>query len=150
MTTSDAGFVVDASVVLKWYLRDEEHAGQADLLQRAFETGRLDLTSPNYVRYEVAIGLEIAHRQGRLAAELLHDCLANFLALPVYQERDADQLLHDAMRLSAQYEVSPYDALYLGLAEQSGYPLVTADARLYRRVRSRVPYVRWIGDVKLS
>lgn len=149
MTTSDTGFVLDASVVLKWYLRDEENLAEADRLQAEAETGQVNLTAPNYIRYEVANGLEIARRQQRLADETLTRSLFNFLALPVYQERDSDALLALALDLARRHAIAPYDALYLALAEAMGFAFVTADRRLYRRIVDDVPYARWIGDVSL-
>jgi predicted nucleic acid-binding protein len=52
------------------------------------------------------------------------------------------------MRLSMDYDVSPYDALYLDLAEESGYAFVTADQQLYKRIEPRMPSACWIGDVR--
>jgi predicted nucleic acid-binding protein len=54
------------------------------------------------------------------------------------------------MQLSAEHDVSPYDAVYLALAEQTEFGLITADQKLYRRLRDRVSYATWIGDVERS
>jgi len=50
-----------------------------------------------------------------------------------------------AYPLVHQYDCALYDALYLALAQQLALPFVTADRRLYERIR-HLSYAVWIGD----
>ena len=50
-----------------------------------------------------------------------------------------------AYDLVHEYGCAFYDALYLALAQEMGVSFITADGRLYRRVRA-IPTVLWIGD----
>jgi predicted nucleic acid-binding protein len=53
MEKTTEALVVDASVVAKWYLRDETDVEQADLLLTRFTTGELVLVAPEQIRYEI-------------------------------------------------------------------------------------------------
>ena len=142
--------MLDASVALKWHLRDENHTAEADSLYDSFVTGHIELTAPHYIRYEVANGLEMARVQGRLGSGEVVTELSSFLDLGLGLDQDTDELLYGALELSQRYTITPYDGLYLALAEHAGLSFVTADGRLYRRIHGAVSYARWIGDVTVS
>ena len=61
-----AAWILDASVAVKWYLRDEGLLRQADGVLHDFGWGRLRLTAPAYFRDEVANILRSAVRRGRI------------------------------------------------------------------------------------
>ena len=143
----DSRFVVDASVVLKWYLQDEDHVAQAVSLYEGWVEGRIQLTAPNFIRYEVANSLETARIQGRIDAGQASIEIDNFMVTGIYLDGDGDDLVRAAIDASRRYGVAPYDGLYLALAEETDRVFVTADRRLHRRVRDQVPYVRWLATV---
>jgi len=145
---SEQHWVVDASVALKWYLEDETNVRQAAHLWNAFSAGQATLIAPNYIRYEIANALEVARLQRRITHSQADDKLTSFLGTGVYLEADDDALLRDAINATRRYDVTPYDGLYLALAESLGYRFVTADGGLYRRLRNDVPYVLWISAVR--
>ena len=137
--------VVDASVVLKWQLDDEEAVEQAVTLRDAWLVERrVDLVAPSLCFYEVLNGLLVAARRGRIgdeeaktAADLLLGRLGLTFLDPPYQE-----ILSVAMR----FGISAYDAAYVALGEVLDCDVWTGDRRLYRRLRGKAPRVRWIGD----
>jgi predicted nucleic acid-binding protein len=65
-------------------------------------------------------------------------------------EVDPDSRLLAADALSRGLRIGFYDALYVALAEESGFRFVTADAQLHNRVHADLPYVAWIGDLPVS
>ena len=67
-----------------------------------------------------------------------------FLALELETLGD-DDLVILAYEIAHEYDCAFYDALYLALAQEMGVPLITADGRLFRRVRA-ISTVLWIGD----
>lgn len=150
MMTTDPGWVVDASVALKWYLRDEDHVPEALSLLEAYSAGEAELMAPYYIRYEIANALDVARIQSRISADEVESGLDNFLRAGVHLASDSDELLRAAIDVSRRYVVAFYDGLYLALAELTGYQFVTADGRLYRRIQDRVPYARWIGDLRTA
>lgn len=146
MTSAVPRLVVDASVAAKWHLPDEDYADQARALLSQFHQGRIRLVAPEQIRYEVPSAITVATRgraprltlaQGRRAIE-------EFLALDLETVR-GDEIVRLAYDIVHEYDCAFYDALYLALAQEMGVPFITADGRLYRRVKA-IPTVLWIGD----
>ncbi len=48
-----SALVLDASVAVKWHLKDEDYAAEAALLLEDFGQGELELVAPAQIRYEV-------------------------------------------------------------------------------------------------
>lgn len=122
-----ATYVVDASVVVKWFL-DEGDSRQADALAGA----DAPLLAPNIVTTELANALWKQHRRGVLekdaAAAMLKDAPRYFTELV-----DPEQLLDRAFSLATTHDHPVYDCLYLALAEDRNGQVVTADQRLLQR-----------------
>ncbi len=56
--------VIDASVALKWRLRDEDATDQAEALRNDFLAGRLELITTTRFDYEVTNALKVAMVMG--------------------------------------------------------------------------------------
>ena len=118
--------VVDASVVLKWYLRDENGADAALALQARHVAGALRLAVPELLYLEVANALRWKRGVSR---ELAEEALAGLWALGLETAPLTEPLLREALRLAHALGATVYDALYLALARARGCELVTADTR---------------------
>jgi predicted nucleic acid-binding protein len=134
-------FVVDASVAAKWYLRDEPDVDRALLLLMRFGRGKSRLVAPEAIRLEVASFITVATRgreprltpaQGRAALDALSVLRIETVA--------SHALIRPAYEL-----VLRYDAVYLALAQHLGLPFITADRRLYLKIRS-LPEAIWIAQ----
>ncbi|GBC91999.1 tRNA(fMet)-specific endonuclease VapC [bacterium HR15] len=137
--------VVDASVLLKSCLRDEEAVQQVDELLNDFTVGRLVLAAPFLLKYEVNNALRTAVVRGRIDAENAHAALRLLLQAPLlYYE--SDELAEQALTLSLRYGRSAYDSTYLALAQQLGVWCFTGDRRLYNALGTQLPWLRWVGD----
>jgi predicted nucleic acid-binding protein len=136
--------VLDASVVLKWYLADEDH-GQAalDLLDR-YLSDNLTIIAPSLLEYEVTNGLVVAQRRGRLREELIISALEGFLNLGIETVRISD-LYSRVLHFCRIYNRSAYDASYLALAEAEKIEFITADETLYNAVKKDLKWVKWLG-----
>jgi predicted nucleic acid-binding protein len=136
--------VVDASVVLKWQLDDEEAAGQANALRDDFYLrGTFQAIAPQLLIYEVANGIATATRRKRIAMDKAELALSNLMALGV-ELKEVD--LISVLRLALQHNLAAYDAAYLALAEAEQCELWTGDRPFYQATKDRVSWVRWIGD----
>jgi predicted nucleic acid-binding protein len=138
--------VVDASVAVKWHLSDEEDAEAAVELLTRFGEGDIELVAPDQIRYEVpnAIAVATIGQAPRLSQEQGREAIGEFVGLGLPTIAD-NELVTAAYPLVHQYGIAFYDALYLALALRLSIPLITADRRLYNRLR-QLPGVIWIGD----
>jgi predicted nucleic acid-binding protein len=145
MATVAEALVLDASVAAKWHLKDEEDADRAILLLNQFVAGRVALWAPSHIRYEIpsVITHATSGRAPRLSQAVAQESIAAFLALGIQTVETSDVIL-DAFLLVHKHGIAFYDSLYLALAQQLDLPFITADRRLYERIRS-VPNVVWLG-----
>lgn len=141
-------FVVDASIVGRWYLANPPFVDEALQIRDAYQVGRIALLAPANFRYEVCGAIHSAVATRQLRAEQVRSRLEAFLNLPIVLIESSDLILN-AHRLSIRYSTSFYDSLYLALAEQLQVPFVHADRRLRESVRGRFRWERWIEDFTL-
>ncbi len=142
-------WIIDASVALKWYLRDELYITQADALYKTFSVGEAEFLAPSFIRYELANALLIASKRGRISFDTAREQLQDFLALAIHQAEDDNGLVNSAVELASSFDIAVYDALYLALARQSGNSFVTADGQLYAKVRDTFSHAIWIEDIQV-
>ena len=136
--------VVDASVVLKWQLDDEEYVLQATALRNDFYLkGAIKAIAPHLLSYEVINGIATAARQKRVAPDRAMEAMGNLIRLGV-EPREVEPLR--VLELALQHNLAAYDAAYLALAEAEGCELWTGDRPFYQAVRGELPWVKWIGD----
>ncbi len=139
--------VVDANVVAKLYLRDEQYAAKADLLFSRFQRGEVQLIAPRLITYEVPAAIKRGAVRVKAAKEVWQAALSSFesLGLTVVDDSDAK---YEATRLAINYACTYYDALYLLLAEDLGCRFITADERLERTLRTRAEYLLLLASYK--
>lgn len=128
-----ARYVVDASVALKWFLRDRddeastEHALALLKQRRDFPALKAPFVQPVHFVAEVASVL------ARVKAEEAEDDLADLLDLD-FQIENSPTIYRKAVALSKQYQHHLFDTLYHAVALSVGdATLVTADERYFRK-----------------
>ncbi len=128
-----AGNVVDASVLVKWFLhQQEEDRDRALALRDLHISGRSTIYIPHLALLEILNAIRFSPKakeeDSALALEALQDL--HFETKPL--EFD---LLRKANAIAWAYKVTIYDALYVALAEQVGYPLITADEVMVQKLK---------------
>jgi len=144
------GWVIDASVANKWYLRDEDLLAQADAIRSAVEGLSVLGVCPHVARHEVANTMAVACRGGRTSRKQAMAYISEFLATGLSNDGDAYWLVTAAAAIAAELPVFINDAVYIALAENLGYEFVTDDRKLFDKVADRFPFVRWLGDIPVS
>ena len=129
------GYVVDASVVVKWLVTEE----WSDESSRLLDAG-LTLIAPELVFAEASNALWAMHRRGDLSRDDLSDATDLLRSAPLSVPVSMRRLAAGAVRLAVDLGHPAYDCYYLALAMQEQYPVVTADARFHERVREH-PYL---------
>ena len=137
--------VIDASVALKWFLRDEKYGDSAMSLLERFIRGEIELAAPSLLVYEVINGLVVAQRKGRINEKKVIASISGFINLGI-QFVDVAGLEARVLHFCRAYDRSAYDASYLAVAEQESLALVTGDERLYNSIKGKAKWVKWIGE----
>jgi predicted nucleic acid-binding protein len=124
----NGSFVLDASLVLSWCFRDEQTSLSTHVL-KLLKTDRA--IAPALLPFELASGLRIAERRGRITSEEQQIFLEILQRLPIaIDERPLVWLCQQIIPVSQRYGVTAYDAAYLELAIREGLPLATLDTQL--------------------
>lgn len=127
-------FVLDGSVALADAFADERTPATNATMDRA-AAERAEV--PPVWRLEVANGLLIGVRRGRMTKQLMADVLAEFARMDLAADPDSDaHAWSDTVRLAEQHALTAYDASYLELALRRRLPLATLDSALARAARA--------------
>jgi predicted nucleic acid-binding protein len=129
--TYHAGYVVDASVLTKWFM-EEEDRDLALGLRELHTSGRSTLFVSEMTFLEILNAIRYGPKaKEEDGAEALH-----VLERLHLQVAPTDfQLLRKANAIAWAYKITFYDALCVALAEQLGYPLITADEVMLKKLR---------------
>ena len=120
--------VVDASVAVKWLVREEfsDIAGQ-------ILNGQHELHAPRLMASEVSNSLWKKVRTGQLPRDRASE-LAEEIPLLNVNWADDEGVCVDAVRVALALDRSVYDCTYLALARRIGATMVTADERFANAV----------------
>lgn len=108
-----AELVVDASVVVTWYIPEQPHE-QARALRDAYLNGTRDLVAPALMPFEAVNALRYS---GQYDGDRLGDASA---ALPEYGvELVAYRNLPSVAEIATELDITIFDAAYLALAAET-------------------------------
>lgn len=128
------GYVVDASIVVKWLVAEEWSDESSALLDAG-----VTLIAPELLFAEVSNALWAMCRRGDVTQDDLADAVDALREAPVAVPASMHQLAAAATRLAVDLDHPANDCFYLALAIQEQYPVITADTRFYDKVRAH-PY----------
>ena len=119
--------VVDASVAIKWVVKEEGTDEALAVLERA------DLSAPDLLVAECANFLWKKVRQGEFSEE------EALIAARLLEQADIEilptrHLLGSATSLAVLLDHPAYDCIYLALAVERSWQFVTADSRFQRKI----------------
>jgi len=126
--------VVDASVVVKWYLPE---AGQPAALQ--LMRGAEDLVAPHLIRQEVAGAFVRRFRDGELPVDDAHAAYAVWeqdLSEGLVRLIPDIELYDEAVEFAFKAKHTIPDCLYVVIGKRHDAAIITADRRLVERGKS--------------
>jgi predicted nucleic acid-binding protein len=135
--------IVDASVVIRWFVRQPGHEAAAVWLRRLAMDSDL-LWAPDLLRFEVFGAL--ARLQPRNDAGWATTAFGRFERLGLVIRPTSLTLYARAMALSRELGVAGYDAIYLAHAEETDRVWLTADDKAGRQLAGH-PRLRLLRDV---
>jgi len=137
-------YVLDASVILKWFLQEKDSHLALDFKER-YLAGEISIALPDLILYELANALRFNPNFKRKTV------IDSLIAVIDLDDLDIDitvptpNLLKKALDFAFDNKISVYDSIYISLASELHYQFVTADARLYRKIKS-LPFVKLLGS----
>jgi predicted nucleic acid-binding protein len=128
-----AAYVIDASVLVKWFLHENEPDRERSLaLRDRHVAGQSTIIIPEFALLEVLNAIRFSPKgdeeDGATALDALQD-------LNLEIRPDDVNVLRKANAIAWAYKITIYDALYVALAEQVGYPLITADEVMVKKLK---------------
>ncbi len=119
--------VVDASLVIKWFLK-EENSDKALKIREDHISGKTLLIVPDLIFLEVTNALRYKKLDIKKIS-YINKSLWEFQ----FKIQEIDKFILDkAIENSIKYNITIYDALYVTLAQIHGTFLITADKELYK------------------
>ncbi len=128
-----AGYIIDASVGVKWFIKKHEGDRDAALaIRQRHILGQTRMIVPELFLLEVPNAIK-AGRKG--TEEELAEVLNTLMDLDLQTERHTQDVLRKTNAVVWAYNLTWYDAVYIALAEILGFPCVTADDDLLRKMK---------------
>lgn len=123
--------VLDASVALKWFAREEPLAGDALNVLEQVERAPQEFLIPDIFMTEC---LAVLCRMGGATAQKVQETLTLLESLGMSRIPVGHEVLQLAARYALEWKISGCDAIYVALASLSDAIWLTADERAARRV----------------
>lgn len=127
--------VVDASIVVKWFI-PEIHHEQAVALLDAYVEGSIEAMAPAHLPFEAANALVYSDLLDRTTVETCMEAFAAF-DIDIYPFERIDKIAET----SVSEDVTIYDAAYVALAAQEDCQCYTADERLIDTLPENSPAI---------
>lgn len=133
--------VVDSSVILKWYIPEAKNEKARQYLTSHVE-GKDVLSAPNLLFFEInnvlATKSAITAAEGLKIMKSLHD-----LDLKIVNFSFDD--FKDALNLAKKFNISAYDSSYVVLAQKFRCDFVTADKKLYHKLKTHLAKIKLLN-----
>jgi predicted nucleic acid-binding protein len=127
------GFVLDTSVILKWFSDFEEaDLDQALLLRQAFLEGKVLFVVPDLLFYELANALR--HNPNFSKGDV-EEAVHSVYEMGLEAKGAEESVMAEAISLAFKYDLAVYDAYFLALSKNEGKPFITADYRFVERLK---------------
>lgn len=136
--------VLDASIALKWFLKEED-TDIAEVLLERIKRKEIEVDVPQLFFFELA---NVIKTKTKSTSQDVLEAINKIFSLKLSGEKINKKLLVKANFYAQKYDLTIYDASYLALAKTLGVNLITADEKLKKR--ARLKFVKSLGDLKFK
>ena len=134
------GFVLDTSVVLKWFSEfGENDLPQAIQLRQALLDGSVLFTVPELLFYELSNALRY---NPSLSSKDVQEALDSVIDMGLVVKGVDKRVMADAISIAFKYGVTVYDAYFLALSRIERKPLIIADYKFAEKVKASKEILR--------
>lgn len=137
MAKTVQNIILDASVIVKWFLLEED-SDKALFYLDAFNEGSISIIIPHLLFYE--LGNVCLTKQ--LARDDVENIAQKLSALTVKVIDIASLTFSTIYHNAVTFKLSFYDASYVALMEQEHCQFITADKKLYNKIHKAFPQTK--------
>jgi len=138
-----SSYVVDTSIVIQFLIRDAHTTETRNLFQKLGKGDELII--PEFCILECTNVLWKHVRFQGMPQSNAEALTEDLLRLPL-KVASINNLLKDALKLGLRNQLAVYDSIYIALAKQFGYPLITDDARQANAAQAEGIQLKPIAD----
>ena len=139
--------VIDASVVVKWYNK-EDFSPQADFLKEGHISGRLTLVAPHLLVFEVSNALRF---NPDFEVQDVVEAVDSLLDMQIDLHPSQKEWMEKSIELAFKIGITLYDSVYIGLADVLGTTVITADEQLIKKTKHpRLVHIKDVWDSSLQ
>lgn len=125
--------VLDASVVLKWIFDDEDGGERAAGLKDAHVAGHEIVAVPDLLFYEIG---SVLATKTRLTEAAIAEAFSLLWDFSLERFDLGSEEFQGGLVLSRKYKITFYDAAYVELSRRLKCTFVTADRKLYEKIKN--------------
>ena len=125
--------VMDASVCIKWFSGlKEENVDQATKLRSDFFYKRISIIAPDLLMYEVTNALSY---NPKFTSGNVIDAFNSLNSMQIKIIKPIPQVMEIAINIRYKKNISIYDSVYMALSRFINVQFITADKKLYEKVK---------------
>jgi len=122
-------YLIDSSVILKWFFLDEEAVDKARALYESMRDGGAVLATDSSVIHEVA---NVLHSKGNLSANEIVRAVSLMFDDGLLLVKDEKRSLIRAINIGLEKKIGTHDAVLIAASIKGESALITADHLLYK------------------
>lgn len=135
--------VLDASVVLKWFLQ-ENHSDAALKIREKFYNEVHGIVEPDLLIYEFT---NVLRYNVNYSADNIKKALSSLIEMDFDIVLPTLEMANNAVDLAKKYNITVYDAIFVSLAMLIDATFVTADENLHKKIKE-LDFVKFIAEFK--
>lgn len=124
-------FVIDASIVVKWF-SEEENRFKALKILKNLEKEKYALLAPEILIYEVANAL---YKGKHLENKDIKSAMDSILDIEIDYYQLDKVLIYQAVDFMVNYNITFYDAVYGALSLLHNAPLISANSKHHKKIK---------------
>jgi predicted nucleic acid-binding protein len=135
--------LLDSSVILKWFRREETWREVALQLRQAYLDGQMLIYVPNLLIYEIA---NLLRYKPDLTQQQVQEALMSLYDMQIRIVEISQELIKEAIHFAYFHDITVYDATFVAMAEYLKVLFITADEKLIQKL-DKVSYVQHISNL---
>ena len=135
--------LLDSSVILKWFRREEIWREIALELRQAYLDGHMIIYVPDLLIYEIA---NVLRYKPDLTQLQVQEAVSSFYDMDIRIVQISQEVIKQAIHLAYFQDITVYDAAFVAMADYLKIPFITSDEKLVQKIR-KISDVHHISDL---